>query len=145
MPNPQAFFGSIHQLKANRTLAIPSRETMLSQTDAYIAAELRRHTEIFQAYKSRVAATPMLANANPSAAAPRGGSAGSGAKYDRLVLSKSGGALNNDEQQAAIDNALKEANSRIAELERNLSEPRPAGRTQGPPTRAGQRDLEAFD
>lgn len=121
--NPKAFFGSIHQLKANRTLAIPSRESMLSTTDSFIASELRRHSEIFQSYKSRVAAAPALANVNPSAQAPREGSAGAGRKYDRLVLSKStGSGLSSDEQQTAIDNALKEANSRIAELERNLGD-----------------------
>ena len=121
--NPRAFFGSIHQLKANRTLAIPKRDTMLSSTEAYIASELRRHSEIFQAYKSRVAAAPTLANTAPSEQGPREGSTGSSAKYDRLVLSRSAGAdLNSDEKQTAIDNALIEANSRIAELERNLSD-----------------------
>jgi pilus assembly protein FimV len=121
--NPKAFFGSIHQLKANQTLAIPSREAMLSNADSFIASELRRHSEIFQAYKARVAAAPAAANTNPSAQAPREGSAGGNAKFDRLVLSKSnGGVLAPDEQQTAIDNALKEANSRISDLERNLSD-----------------------
>lgn len=121
--NPGAFFGSIHQLKANRTLAVPSRDNMLSSTEAFIASELRRHSEIFQAYKSRIAAAPTLANTAPSAQGPREGSTGSTAKYDRLVLSRSPGAgLNSDEKQTAIDNALMEANSRIAELERNLSD-----------------------
>ncbi len=122
--NPKAFFGSIHQLKANQTLAIPGREAMLSNADLFIASELRRHSEIFQAYKARVAAAPAVANTNPTAQqAPREGSAGGNAKYDRLVLSKSnGGALAPDEQQTALDNALKEANSRISDLERNLSD-----------------------
>ncbi len=122
--NPKAFFGSIHQLKADQTLAIPAREAMLSNADSFIASELRRHSEIFQAYKTRVAAAPALANTSPTAQqAPSAGSAGGNARYDRLVLSKSnGGALAPDEQQTAIDNALKESNSRISELERNLGD-----------------------
>jgi pilus assembly protein FimV len=121
--NPNAFFGSIHQLKADVTLSVPSRETMLSQTDRFIASEMRRHTEVFQTYKARAAGSPALASTEgPTAQTREGGSAGSSPKYDRLVLTKSTGSQAAAEQQAAVDTALKEARSRVADLERNLGD-----------------------
>lgn len=121
--NPNAFFGSIHQLKAGATLSVPSRETMLSKTDRFIAAEMRRHTEVFQAYKARAAGSPALASTDGPAAQTRDGrAAGSTPKYDRLVLSKSTNEQAAAEQRAAVDSALKEARSRIADLERNLGD-----------------------
>lgn len=119
--NRQAFFGSIHQLKSDQTLQIPSRETMLAEPDEFIARELRRHSEIFRNYKAQVAGSVPLASNQPAPAARDAAAAGT-EKFDRLVLSKGAGSLSNEEQRAAAEVALREANVRISELQRNISD-----------------------
>lgn len=120
--NPEAFFGSMHQLKADVSLQIPAREVMLSESDTFVASELRRQSELFRNFKTAVAgaAAPATQTEAPKG---RGTLATGNEKYDRLVLSKSSGSgATGAEQQAALDNALNEANSRIAELQRNITD-----------------------
>ncbi len=143
--NPSAFFGSVHQLKAGATLSVPDRQAMAAVDPAQAREQLRVHTRDFNEYRSR------LAESARSMAAAKAGQSVAGsvtarvedkgapaASSDQLRLSKSGPAAAGAtagatgtassksgaaaEQSVARDAALREAESRVAELEKNVGD-----------------------
>lgn len=139
--NPSAFQRNINLLNEGARLSIPSRDEMAAVSTAEAAREVRIQSADFSAYRRR------LAGAAPQIEAPRSGQTASGAVSgrvedkqaatgDRLRLSKpagtggtEGGAIGSQagassraEQAVARDAALKESNSRVADLEKNVDD-----------------------
>ena len=136
--NPTAFIqNNPNLIRQGRTLTIPSEGEIAAIDSTEAGRQLRMAARDFRSYKERMAgATPEVASGNGSSTASgainakvddeRGGQAGS---QDRLELSRSEGGKDaqgsavgarDAEAQVAREAALKEANSRIAELEKNV-------------------------
>ena len=136
--NPTAFIqNNPNLLRQGRTLTIPSEGEIAAIDSTEAGRQLRMAARDFRSYKERMAGTtPEVATGNGSSTASgaisakvddeRGGQAGS---QDRLELSRSEGGKDEQgsavgardaEAQVAREAALKEANSRIAELEKNV-------------------------
>ena len=136
--NPTAFIqNNPNLLRQGRTLTIPSEGEIAAIDSTEAGRQLRMAARDFRSYKERMAGTtPEVASGNGSSTASgaisakvddeRGGQAGS---QDRLELSRSEGGKDEQgsavgardaEAQVAREAALKEANSRIAELEKNV-------------------------
>ena len=136
--NPTAFIqNNPNLIRQGRTLTIPSEGEIAAIDSTEAGRQLRMAARDFRSYKERMAgATPEVASGNGSSTASgainakvddeRGGQAGS---QDRLELSRSEGGKDEQgsavgardaEAQVAREAALKEANSRIAELEKNV-------------------------
>ena len=136
--NPTAFIqNNPNLIRQGRTLTIPSEGEIAAIDSSEAGRQLRMAARDFRSYKERMAgATPEVASGNGSSTASgainakvddeRGGQAGS---QDRLELSRSEGGKDaqgsavgarDAEAQVAREAALKEANSRIAELEKNV-------------------------
>ncbi|MBU0601775.1 MAG: pilus assembly protein [Gammaproteobacteria bacterium] len=136
--NPDAFDGgNMNRLRAGRILAIPSQ----AEAEAVSPQEARRivaaQTRDFAAYRSRLAGS-----VTQDGAAADSGSRTSGGKIearvedsapaaapssDQVRVSKSSADADRkvsalEEEVIAKDRALKEANSRLADLERNVRE-----------------------
>jgi pilus assembly protein FimV len=133
--NPDAFLReNINLVRAGRTLNIPGAES-LSNVDASEANQLvQAHRTEWEEYRSRLAAAPTSAETasgravtgkiegKPEAGAP-------GAAEDQVRLSKadpakpgaSGRAARADDA-AARERALKEAQSRVTDLEKNVAD-----------------------
>jgi len=137
--NPSAFLGNLNLVRQGAQLTIPSAESMASIGAAEASQEVRIQSADFNAYRRK------LAEAATRVESPRAGQTASGAvsgrvedrtggeSGDRLRLSKPGvGAAEGSavgsqsaggaEQSVARDAALKEANSRIADLEKNVED-----------------------
>lgn len=137
--NPSAFLGNLNLVRQGAQLTIPSAESMASIGAAEASQEVRIQSADFTAYRRK------LAEAATRVETPRAGQTASGAvsgrvedragreSGDRLRLSKPGvGAAEGSavgsqsaggaEQSVARDAALKEANSRIADLEKNVDD-----------------------
>ena len=136
--NPTAFIqNNPNLIRQGRTLTIPSEGEIAAIDSSEAGRQLRMAARDFRSYKERMAgATPEVASGNGSSTASgainakvddeRGGQVGS---QDRLELSRSEGGKDaqgsavgarDAEAQVAREAALKEANSRIAELEKNV-------------------------
>ena len=136
--NPTAFIqNNPNLIRQGRTLTIPSEGESAAIDSTEAGRQLRMAARDFRSYKERMAGTtPEVASGNGSSTASgaisakvddeRGGQAGS---QDRLELSRSEGGKDEQgsavgardaEAQVAREAALKEANSRIAELEKNV-------------------------
>ena len=136
--NPTAFIqNNPNLLRQGRTLTIPSEGEIAAIDSTEAGRQLRMAARDFRSYKERMAGTtPEVATGNGSSTASgaisakvddeRNGQAGS---QDRLELSRSEGGKDEQgsavgardaEAQVAREAALKEANSRIAELEKNV-------------------------
>ena len=136
--NPTAFIqNNPNLIRQGRTLTIPSEGEIAAIDSTEAGRQLRMAARDFRSYKERMAGTtPEVASGNGSSTASgaisakvddeRGGQAGS---QDRLELSRSEGGKDEQgsavgardaEAQVAREAALKEANSRIAELEKNV-------------------------
>lgn len=136
--NPTAFIqNNPNLIRQGRTLTIPSEGEIAAIDSTEAGRQLRMAARDFRSYKERMAGTtPEVATGNGSSTASgaisakvddeRGGQAGS---QDRLELSRSEGGKDaqgsavgarDAEAQVAREAALKEANSRIAELEKNV-------------------------
>jgi len=137
--NPSAFLGNLNLVRQGAQLTIPSAESMAAIGAAEASQEVRIQSADFTAYRRK------LAEAATRVETPRAGQTASGAvsgrvedrtggeSGDRLRLSKPGvggaegsavgsQATNGAEQSVARDAALKEANSRIADLEKNVDD-----------------------
>ena len=140
--NPSAFFGGVNRLLAGATLAVPDAQTMAAVDAAKATEQVRAHTRDFAAYRAR------LAESTRSVSAAKGGQTAAGtvsgqvedraapAAGDKLALSKSeapaaaksGGAGTTTtrssaaEQSVARDAALRESQSRVTELEKNVGD-----------------------
>ena len=136
--NPTAFIqNNPNLIRQGRTLTIPSEGEIAAIDSTEAGRQLRMAARDFRSYKERMAGTtPEVASGNGSSTASgaisakvddeRGGQAGS---QDRLELRRSEGGKDEQgsavgardaEAQVAREAALKEANSRIAELEKNV-------------------------
>lgn len=140
--NPSAFFGGVNRLLAGATLAVPDAQTMASVDAAKASEQVRAHTRDFAAYRAR------LAESTRSVSAAKGGQSAAGAvggkvedraapaSGDKLALSRTeapasapaGGAGTTTTRSAAVeqsvarDAALRESQSRVAELEKNVGD-----------------------
>jgi pilus assembly protein FimV len=139
--NPDAFVGkNMNRLRAGAILSVPSTEEAKSVSSSEAHGVVRAQATDFNAYRSKLAnqvasAAPKESDETRQAASGRitakvqdeAGSAG--AAKDKLKLSKSGaGETGNEkagpsaEEMIAKDKAIEEANARVKELEKNISE-----------------------
>jgi len=147
--NPEAFIGNMNLVREGATLAIPERSAMAAIEPSEAVREMRIQTSNFTSYRQRLAGAPALIDAPRSGRSVTGTVAGrvedgSGAAAggDRLRLSKPaagggetkggagstgpdsapGGRNSMAELGVARDAAIKEAMSRIADLEKNVND-----------------------
>ena len=137
--NQSAFIrGNMNLVRAGRILQIPDRETAAGVASAEANSVVRQHTADFSDYRAKlgaaVAAQPAAATpgreatgriaAKPEAPAP-------GAQRDQLKLSKAETAKQpsapaaraaREDDKVASDRALKEAQSRVTDLEKNVGD-----------------------
>lgn len=147
--NPDAFdHGNIHRLRAGKILNIPDQEAAAAIDSAEAHEVVMAQSSDFNAYRKKLAAS--VAGAHEEAEeAPKQAASGKIAPQvkdhappptagkDKLEISKSEvakgkggkgdaggriGAAALEEELLARDNALKEANARIAELDKNLKD-----------------------
>ncbi len=136
--NPDAFDGgNMNRLRAGRILSIPDQAATESISPQEARKVVAAQTSDFAAYRSRLAG----AVAAPSAAAESGSRASAGriepkvedrapaaaASSDQVRVSKSAAEGDRkisalEEEVVAKDRALKDANNRLADLERNVKE-----------------------
>ncbi len=138
--NPDAFFGGVHQMRSGQTLSIPSEGEMRSLSSAEVAAEMRSSLRAFNEYRNRLASNAREVGGQ------QGGQQASGAvgqaqqpaesavAGDQLRLSTGGTgtgvagaatgsqAADSAEVSVARDNALRESQSRVEELEKNVGD-----------------------
>ncbi len=143
--NKDAFDGNIHRLKAGKILTIPDQEAAAAISPAEAGKEIHAQSADFNAYRRKLAAATAGAEAQKEEA-PKQASSGKiapkvddkapavAAGKDKLEISKTevakGGvgatgkaaAKVSEEEALAREKALKEAQSRISELEKNLSD-----------------------
>jgi pilus assembly protein FimV len=141
--NPDAFFGSVHQMLAGKRLDVPDRATMAAVDAAAATRQIRAQAADFRAYRERLAAATRRVEptqAGQSAAGTVGArvddsGAGAGAG-DQLKLSAGAGAAagaaaagtatgGSDaaaEAQVARDAAVREQQERVAALEKNVAD-----------------------
>ncbi len=138
--NPDAFFGGVHQMRSGASLTIPSEGEMRSLSQAEVAAEMRASLKAFNEYRNRLASNArevggrqggQAASGTVGQAAPQAEPAVAG---DQLKLSTGGtgagvagaatGSQGADATEAAVarEAALREAQSRVDELEKNVSD-----------------------
>ncbi len=140
--NPSAFFGSVHQLRAGSTLNLPERSSIAAIDAGEARTEVRAKSANFAGYKSRLAASAAsvpAAKAGQSASGKVGAKVEDGAqgagKGDQLKLSRGANDVEataagkslatknaRAERKVATDVAVKEAQSRVGELEKNVSD-----------------------
>jgi pilus assembly protein FimV len=139
--NPDAFAGNMNRLKSGRILRIPDKDELAAVTAPEATKEVRVQAANWNAYRQKLA--------DSAVAAPEGGSPTSGRIATRVEdkaapggkdvvrLSKGeapgatgrakGGTAGErvralEEEAVARDKALKEANERVAELEKNVKD-----------------------
>jgi pilus assembly protein FimV len=140
--NPSAFIGNVNLVREGARLSIPDRGAMAAIDAGEATREIRLQSTDFAAYRQRLAGAPRTVDAPRSgqtAAGTVGGTVedrSSAAGGDQLRLTKpgtgtgaAGAAVGSQatragaaEQDVARGAALKEANSRIADLEKNVGD-----------------------
>ena len=135
--NQDAFISqNINLVRAGRILTIPSAEGIGTITAAEANELVQTHRSQFEDYRSRLAAAPAQADALPGQRAVTGQietkpeAPAPGAQQDRLRLSKAdpqkpaapGAQAAREDDAASRERALKEAQSRVADLEKNVSD-----------------------
>lgn len=143
--NESAFFGSVHQLRAGVTLDMPSQDEINAVTSAEAVSEMQASNEAWREYRARLAeaaadstdTSPAVAESN--AAIGTIGSANeetgaSEAASDELKLSRdsssatssaataTGEAAAAQESDFAREAAVRNAQGRVSELERNVAD-----------------------
>jgi pilus assembly protein FimV len=136
--NPEAFdSGNMNRLRAGRILAIPDQSAAQAISPQEASRIVMAQTSDFAAYRARLAGTV----ADSTSAADSGSRAASGriearvedrapsaaAASDQVRVSKSAAESDRkisalEEEVVAKDRALKDANSRLADLERSVRE-----------------------
>ncbi|HEX5477855.1 MAG TPA: FimV/HubP family polar landmark protein [Burkholderiales bacterium] len=134
--NPDAFIhGNVNLVRAGRILAIPGAEATLVDADEARQLVKSQNAE-FNAYRARLAAAPVAAESSPGEQAvagriePKAEAPAPASKQDRLRLSKSepnkpssaASRAASGDDAAARERALQEAQSRQAELEKNVAD-----------------------
>jgi len=138
--NPDAFFGGVHQMRSGQTLSIPSEGEMRSLSSAEVSAEMRSSLQAFNEYRNRLASNAREVGGQQGGQQASGAvgqaqkPAESSAAGDQLKLSTGGtgtgtaGAAtgsqvaDSTEVSVARDNALRESQSRVDELEKNVGD-----------------------
>jgi len=143
--NPTAFFGNVNRLRSGVSLSIPDASAMAAVDAAKAREQIRVQSADFNAYRSRLAdsARPVdAAKAGQSAAGAIGArvddKAAGATQSDQLKLSRSGAATGAAgasatgsaasrgaaaaENDVARSAALREAQSRVGELEKNVAD-----------------------
>ncbi|MFA7269007.1 MAG: FimV/HubP family polar landmark protein [Sterolibacterium sp.] len=142
--NQDAFSGNVNRLKAGKILTIPDRETVAGVDVDEARKTIQAHAADFNAYSKKLASTVSGAPAQKEEAPQRAVSGKIAPKVedkaptpvgkDKLEVSKSEAALGAagktgagrlaaiEETLVSREKALKDANSRIAELEKNLQD-----------------------
>jgi pilus assembly protein FimV len=134
--NPDAFIhGNVNLVRAGRILVIPGAEATLVDADEARQLVKSQNAE-FNAYRARLAAAPVAAESSPGEQAvsgriePQAESPAPAPKQDRLRLSKAepnkpssaASRAASGDDAAARERALQEAQSRQAELEKNVAD-----------------------
>ena len=139
--NPQAFVGdNMNRLKAGQILNIPDAETARSTTAGEAHSIVQAHSSDFSAYRNKLAGQVLAAPAEKTPSNKQSSSGTITAKVketptatneaiDKLKLSKvpvasakASAKGMTEEDRIAKDKALAEANARVKELEKNVSE-----------------------
>ncbi|MFT3803177.1 MAG: FimV/HubP family polar landmark protein [Burkholderiaceae bacterium] len=136
--NPDAFFGSVHQLRSGTTLSVPDAGAMSAIDDKLARAEIRAQMANFNQYKARMAAAARGVEGERAGQSVSGSVSGSvtdrsapGLDSDQLKLSKSGGgaagagnsvAASDAEREVASEAAAREAQGRVHELEKSVAD-----------------------
>jgi pilus assembly protein FimV len=142
--NPKAFFGDVNRLRAGSVLSMPEQSAMAAVDLAEARQQVKVRAGNFNQVKSRLAAKPKRLNVAKGTQSATGkvdvaleDTSGSKQAKDQLKLSKSspgvagtaGGTGNTSskdaaakaEQQVALQAALRESNSRVTDLEKNIA------------------------
>jgi pilus assembly protein FimV len=137
--NQSAFIrGNMNLVRAGRILQIPDRETAAGVASAEANSVVRQHTADFSDYRAKLGAAVA---AQPAAATPGREATGritakpeapaSSAQRDQLKLSKAdtgkqpsapAARAAREDDKVASDRALKEAQSRVTDLEKNVGD-----------------------
>lgn len=140
--NPAAFFGSIHQLRAGASLQVPDQSAIAAISQAEARRQVRLQTRSFQEYRARLAERARTIPTDRAGQAVAGAVTGqvndkadATQSADQLRLSKTDAATTGTgatgsapsrtaraEQTVAREAALREADSRVAELEKNVAD-----------------------
>jgi len=140
--NPRAFANNVNLVREGARLTIPTAEAMAAVDTAEAGRLVRLHSADFAAYRQRLASAPRTVDTPRSGATAAGTVGGqvedrsTTTEGDQLRLSRpaAGAAAGSAalgaqasrgsavEQGVARDAALREANSRVADLERNVSD-----------------------
>ena len=139
MANKAAFIGgSIHKIREGAQLALPDRETILSRNSKQALKVLAEFDDRAEPYLQRMAASPLPSRSKAAEADASSGMIGKvkeekapSIDEDKLKVSRSkkdgsagetaaGNAL--AEELVIKDKAIKEANDRIAALEKNIAD-----------------------
>ena len=128
---------NMNLVRAGRILQIPDREAAASVSSSEANGVVRQHTADFASYQAKVGA---VVAAKPATAAPgrevsgriapKPDAAAPGSQRDQLKLSKADTAKPSaqaaraaaGDDKAASDRALKEAQSRVTDLEKNVTD-----------------------
>ncbi|MFK7962572.1 MAG: FimV/HubP family polar landmark protein [Burkholderiaceae bacterium] len=144
--NESAFFGSVHQLRAGATLDLPSQDEINAVTSAEAVREMQASNQAWREYRARLA-DAAASEASDTASTVAEGSAAIGTigsaseetgesqtASDELKLSRdssastssaataTGEAAASQETDIAREAALRNAQGRVSELERNVAD-----------------------
>jgi pilus assembly protein FimV len=143
--NPDAFFGTVHQMRAGRRLEIPDRAAMAAVDAAAATRQIRAQAADFRAYRERLAAAARRVEPTQAGQSAAGAvtaqvddSSAGASVGDQLKLSKgaadaagaaaaaagtaTGGRDAAAETQVARDAAVREQQERVAALEKNVAD-----------------------
>lgn len=143
--NESAFFGSVHQLRAGTTLNLPTQEEIDAVTSAEAFSEMQASNEAWREYRARLAeaaadsadTSPIVAESDAAIGTIGSANEDTGASQtasDELKLSRdsssatSSAATATGESEAAQESdfareaALRNAQGRVSELERNVAD-----------------------
>lgn len=143
--NPQAFIhDNINLVRAGASLAVPDVSDMLSITDAEARRQFVRQTAAFDRLRGRLASSPARVGDKASGGSVSRGSASGHAVErpaggDRLQLSQ-GGRTDAADARTARGHALKDAESRVGQLQDNVQNLNKALQAQGEAARNAAAD-----
>lgn len=139
--NPQAFIrGNVNLVRAGASLAVPDINEMLSISDAEARRQFQDQAVAFAQMRGRLASGAASASAGQAAAGTvssaesRAGARPAGAAGDRLRLSESSQQNGTDaaaDARTARGHALKDAETRVSQLQDNVEHLNQALQSQG--------------
>jgi pilus assembly protein FimV len=138
--NPEAFMGdNMNRLRAGRVLSVPDSATAEALDKGAARSTVVAQAQDFNAYRNKLAGQVASGVARKASESKQSGSgkvtarveekSASGEAQDKLQLSKAGAAADKAaaekaaaEDKIAADKAIAEANERVKELEKNVSD-----------------------